>query len=65
MKTQQGHKYAHGTTQVLALQSAEVGMVRVADVDETQPYPLGRAYCVQIADLKRLPMRYYHGQVPA
>ena len=65
MKVRQGHAYEHKAAKVLALQSADRGMVQVAKVDESQPYPLGRAHYVPIADLTRLPMRYYHGQVPA
>ena len=62
---QQGHKYRLGFYRdVLALESGE-GVVKVAELDNTQPWGLGRPEHVPAQFLSPLPMRYFHGQVPA
>jgi len=62
----QGHKYNCWLGDVLALESAPAGeIVRVAVIDHSQPYPLGRADLALAEELKPLPMRYFHDQVPA
>lgn len=66
MMVQQGHRYRCWLGDVLALESAVSGeLVGVAHIDETQPYPLGRPDTVEVDDLTPVPMRYFHGQIPA
>lgn len=63
---QQGHRYGCWMGDVLALESANSGEIaRVALIDKSQPYPLGRADWILADDLDPLPMRYFHDQVPA
>lgn len=63
MNIQQGHKYIHNGREVLALESGK-GLVKVADLDHSQPYPLGHARHVQAGDLTAQPMAYFHGKLP-
>lgn len=58
---QQGHKYALGEQEVIALQTGYVVSVRPI-IDE--PYPLGSKITVKASWLKPLPMKYFHGQTP-
>ena len=64
MKIVQGHKYDHYGREVLALESG-TGAVQVAPIDYLQPYPLGKAQTARAEHLIALPMRYFHGEVPA
>lgn len=56
----QGHLYEYGGARVLALTSGT--SVRVAPIEDGW---LGQRYDVRAAWLTPLPMRYFHGQVPA
>jgi hypothetical protein len=64
MTAQQGHKYSWYGREVLALESSG-WRVKVALIDMTQPYPLGAVQFVWSQDLKPLPMKYFHGELPA
>lgn len=64
MKVSQGHKFDWFGREVLALESGE-NTVKVAVIDHTQPYPLGKAQVAEVGHLVPLPMRYFHGVVPA
>lgn len=65
MTAQQGHKYKLSPNrEVLALESGD-GIVKVAEIDNTQPWGLGRPEHVPAQFLSALPMRYYFGQTPA
>jgi len=59
----QGHRYALGDREVLAMQSGHVVIVRPIDLEE--PYPLGPGITVKASWLQPLPMRYFHGEIPA
>ncbi len=62
----QGHKYRCWLGDVLALESANAGeLVKVAAIDHSQPYPLGRCDVAEADELQPLAMAYFHGQVPA
>jgi hypothetical protein len=61
----QGHKYDYAGRTVLAMESKAEGVVRVRPIEPTECYPLGREWNVIAFDLKPLPMRYFHDQVPA
>lgn len=63
MKVTQGHRYAMGGYDVLALESG-AGAVRVSVIDHDLPYPLHAAQWVHASQLKALPLRYFHGEVP-
>lgn len=58
----QGHRYALGDREVLAMQSGHVITVRPIDLDE--PYPLGAPITVKASWLKPLPMVYFGGEIP-
>ena len=60
----QGHKYNYNGWEVLAMQSGE-GLVKVAPIDQSQPYPLGHVQFAQSEHLVAMPMNYFHGEVPA
>lgn len=60
---QQGHKYAYRGWEVLALQSGD-GLVKVAPIDHSQPYPLGHPEFANAGDLVPQPMAYFHGELP-
>jgi hypothetical protein len=60
---QQGHRYTLGERSVIAMQSGPV--IQVREINQDEPYPLGRAYTVKASWLKPEPMVYFHGQVPA
>lgn len=60
---QQGHRYALGDREVLSMQSGHVIIVRPICPEE--PYPLGEKITVKASWLKPMPMRYFHGEVPA
>lgn len=65
MSIRQGHRYECWMGDVLALESAPAGeVVKVAVIDQSQPYPLGRMDYALADELEPLPMRYFHGQVP-
>ena len=57
----QGHRYSMGAVEVLALASGS-GMVLVAEIDESHPWPLGTPFKTDAAELQPLPMRYFHGE---
>ncbi len=58
----QGHRYLLGDKSVIAMQSGEV--IRVRELDQSEPYPLGPAKEVHAAWLKPEPMKYFKGEVP-
>lgn len=60
---QQGHRYQLGNRQVLAMQSGHT--VEVREINEDDAWPLGRREVVKASWMSALPMRYFHGQVPA
>ena len=59
----QGHRYAMGDRQVIAMQSGPV--VTVRPIDHAEPYPLGAAVTVKASWLKPLPMVYFKNEIPA
>lgn len=61
-EAKQGHRYSHNGHDVLALESGRV--VRVAKIEPGSPW-LGRRYEAYAEWLEPLPMKYFHGQVPA
>ncbi|SFB74432.1 hypothetical protein SAMN05216344_102192 [Polaromonas sp. OV174] len=61
MTAHQGHRYQLGIVDVLALSSGP--RPRVARIDLTQPWPLGRPFHVNAEQLKLQPMRYFGGEV--
>ena len=63
MTAQQGHRYALGGYDVLALESGH-GCLKVAVIDHDQPYPLRAPQWVHASQLTPLPMRYFHGATP-
>lgn len=63
MNAKQGHRYQHKGWDVMALETGD-GLVKVAPLDDDQPYPLGRAFFAQAGELSPLPMRYFHGELP-
>ena len=58
----QGHKYQLDGKQVISMQTGLV--VRVREIDHTEPYPLGRAITVKASWLTPLPMVYYGNEIP-
>lgn len=62
-QVQQGHRYDYGGRPVLALGSGHVAIV--AEIHEEKPWALGQEHTVKASWLTPLPMRYFHGQVPA
>jgi len=64
----QGHKYEYAGREVIAIENISDGIVRVKPI-EADPFGawtgLGRDWLVLADDLKALPMKYFHGQVPA
>lgn len=64
MTAKQGHRYQHHGWEVLALETG-AGLVKVAPLDDSQPYPLGLATYAQATELVPLPMRYFGGELPA
>jgi hypothetical protein len=60
---QQGHRYAMGPYDVLALESGD-GAIRVAVIDHDLPYPLHAPQWSHARLLKPLPLRYFNGEVP-
>ncbi len=64
MNVQQGHKYLFRGVEVIALSSG-TEVIRVAELDHSQPYPLGPAKLASAYYMEPLPMRYFHDQVPA
>lgn len=63
MTVQQGHRYAFGRQDVLALESGD-RTVRVSVIDHDLLYPLHPPIWVHATQLKPLPMRYFNGEVP-
>lgn len=63
---QQGHRYQNRITghAMLAL-SGGAGVVRAALIIPGALWPLGEPQQIHAANLKPLPMRYFHGEVPA
>lgn len=59
---QQGHKYSLGLLTVLALESGDQA-IRVAVIDDDQPWPLHKSEWTHARLLKPLPMRYFFGEV--
>lgn len=59
---QQGHRYRLGDREVLAMGCGVVLQVR--EIDQKEPYPLGKPITVKASWLTPLPMRYFHGEVP-
>jgi hypothetical protein len=57
----QGRKYQHGTTEVVALESADTGRVKVAPI--VPPF-LGMSYLARVGSLKPLPQKYLQGGLP-
>lgn len=57
----QGHRYLHGETSVLALESGT--SVQVAELVPNQPW-LGRTYQARADWLVPQRMAYFHGEVP-
>jgi len=64
MNIKQGHKYLFQGVEVIALSSGSQ-VIRVAELDHSQPYPLGPAKLASAHYLEPLPMAYFHGEVPA
>ncbi len=63
MMANQGHRYRMGSSKdVLALESGE-GVVRVAEIDTSQPWGLGRPEHVPAQFLSPLPMVYFNGEI--
>jgi len=58
----QGHRYAMGDRQVIAMQSGPV--ITVRPIDQAEPYPLGAAVTVKASWLQPVAMRYFHGETP-
>jgi len=56
----QGRKYQHGTIEVIALESANTGHVKVAPIQ--WPF-LGMSYLTRVDSLKKLPQKYLQGAV--
>lgn len=56
----QGRKYKHGTIEVIALESADTGHVKVAPI--VPPF-LGMPYLTRVDSLKKLPQKYLQGAV--
>lgn len=54
----QGRKYQHGTIEVIALESANTGHVKVAPIQ--WPF-LGMSY--RVDSLKKMPQKYLQGAV--
>lgn len=59
---QQGHKYALGDRQVIAMQSGSVVIVR--PINESEPWPLGESITVKASWLQPVGMKYFYGDVP-
>lgn len=59
---QQGHRYALGDRDVIAMESGHV--ITVRPINAAEPYPLGGAITVKASWLQPLAMRYFHDQVP-
>lgn len=62
MTITQGHRYAMGGYDVIALESGN-GALRVSVIDHELPYPLHAPQWVHASQLKPLPMRYFRGEV--
>jgi hypothetical protein len=62
-KAVQGHRYRYGNTEVMAMQSGVV--VEVREIDQLDVCPLGARHTVKASWLQPVPMRYFHGEVPA
>ena len=60
-EVKQGHRYRHGDTDVLVMESGR--MVPVAEILPGPPW-LGPRFFVRAEWLLPLPMRYFHGEVP-
>ena len=54
----QGHRYTHGTTSVIALESAKAGHVKVAEI--VLPW-IGQSKLVRVDSLKPEGMKYFGG----
>lgn len=54
----QGHKYKLGAQNVIALESADKGHVKVAEI--VLPW-LGQSKLVRVDSLKPMPMKYFGG----
>jgi hypothetical protein len=67
MIARQGHRYKLIGIEVLALTNSVEGesCVKVAEINQSWPYPLGDSFLAPIKHLIPLPMVYFHGQVPA
>jgi len=57
----QGRKYQHGNIEVIALESADKGHVKVAPIQ--WPF-LGMSYLTKVDSLKKLPQKYLQGGLP-
>lgn len=64
---QQGHKYLYRNAShycpVIAVESSESAWVKVAELDDSIEW-LGRRLLVPASSLTKLPMKYFHGQIP-
>lgn len=58
----QGHRYALGDRQVIAMESGAV--VTVRPINESEPYPLGESITVKASWLQPVGMKYFHGELP-
>ena len=63
MTAKQGHVYRYRLMRVMALESG--ARVKVAEVDHSRPWPLGKQFIVSACDLSPQPMAYFHGEIPA
>lgn len=61
---QEGRTYSYGHHKVMALETGQ-DTVRVGFIDQRHPWPIFTTLRVSVARLVPLPMRYYHGEVPA
>ncbi|GKS86496.1 hypothetical protein AVMA1855_20110 [Acidovorax sp. SUPP1855] len=64
MSIQQGHRYAWGAYDAIALESGS-GCVQIAVIDHDLPYPLRAPQWVHASQLKPAAMRYFGNKVPA
>jgi hypothetical protein len=56
----QGSLYRLGDQEVISMETGYI--VRVRELNRTDPYPLGKELTVKASWLIPLPMNYFHGQ---
>jgi hypothetical protein len=61
----QGHKYEYFGAQVIAMENAKTGFVRVQLIEpDGAESKLGKPSFANVVNLRPLAMRYFHGAVP-